>query len=804
MINKGMFWAATVIAAVLLSGCGSPQGRIVRDFDFEWRFLKDDAAGAQAPTFDDSQWRVVQVPHDWSIEGPYSQQWASGTGFLPGGIGWYRKTFTLDKKLWGKVVKIEFDGVYNNSEVWVNGHFVGKRPFGYIGFEYDLTPYVRFGDENVVAVRVDHSKFADSRWYTGSGIYRHVRLKVLDPVHIAQWGTYVTTPKAEADQALIRIETEVVNKSRFDQVISIISDIYRPDGRKIASLNSKRVIEAGKTQVFEQSTLKANPILWDIEHPSLYTLKSSVVVKGRVVDRTETPFGIRSFSFDPDKGFVLNGRNLKIKGMCLHHDGGIVGAAVPEKMWVRRLEAMKEIGCNAIRCSHNPMAPEFMDLCDRMGFLVMDEAFDEFAPSKNKWVEGWNKGTPSRDGYAEVFEEWAERDIADMVKRNRNRPSIIMWSIGNEVDYANDPFSHPVLGDGYKPENPPAENLTKYGRMLVETVKKYDSTRPVTAALANAPMSNAVGFADILDVAGYNYQEKYYAEHHAAYPNRVIYGSENHSSLEAWEAVEQNDYIAGQFVWTGIDYLGEAGAWPYRSWERSAYDICGFKKPLAWMRQSLWADEPMVYIACRPARGADSESGRRRGGAVWPNWKADDGQPMAVHAYTNCDAVELVLNGRSLGVKPYTEAVRRTLIWRVPFEAGTLKAVGLREGKAVCEYELQTAGEPAKVELVCDETTLKADSKDICHVEFRVTDENGVMIPDADHEMTFTISGPAAIIGIGNGDPTSHQSHQGSRYKVFQGRGLAVLRAGTTAGTVTVEAEAEGLQPAKLTLKTLR
>lgn len=794
-------WSIAAAAIMILTGCHTPQGRIVRDFDFDWRFLKADAAGAEALGYDDSGWRTVQVPHDWSIEGPYSQEYASGTGFLPGGIGWYRKTFALDPSLEGKIITVEFDGVYNNSEVWINGQYLGKRPFGYIGFQYDLTGHVKFGSENVLAVRVDHSDFADSRWYTGSGIYRHVRLNILDPMHIAHWGTYVTTPQADKDRAQIRIETAIENNSGLMQSVSLAADIYAPDGTHLARIVSSQAVEAGKLGSFVQEAAFSNPVLWDIDSPNLYTLKSTVCVNGKTTDRTETPFGIRSFRFDPDQGFYLNGRNLKIKGMCLHHDAGIVGAAVPEKMWVRRLAAMKEIGCNAIRCSHNPPAPEFLDLCDRMGFVVMDEAFDEFTPTKNKWVKGWNQGTPSRDGYGEVFEEWAQRDIADMVRRDRNHPSIIMWSIGNEVDYANDPFSHPVLGQEHKPENPPAENLTKYGKMLVETVKQYDTTRPTTAALANAPMSNAVGFADILDVVGYNYQEKYYAEHHAQYPKRALYGSENHQTLEAWDAVEQNAFISGQFVWTGIDYLGEAGSWPYRSWERSPYDICGFKKPAAWQRQSMWADEPMVYVVCRPARTEGQGFGRRGFAPAWPNWKANDGQMMQVQAFTNCDEVELVLNGRSLGVKPYAEAVRRALVWQVPFEAGELRAVGRINGQAVCEYALQTPGEAAKIELICDAATLTADGKDVCHLEFRVVDANGTLVWGAENEVTFAIDGPAAVIGIGNGDPTSHQSHQGNAYKVYQGKGLAVLRAGRKAGTVKISAKAEGLAPAEVTLK---
>lgn len=780
----------------VLSGCALQSSRQVRDFDFDWKFAKEDVSAAIAPNYDDSGWRTVQVPHDWSIEGPYSDAYASGTGFLPGGIGWYRKTFTLGRLPSGGRVTVEFDGVYNNSEVWINGHYLGKRPYGYSSFQYDLTDYVESGSvQNVVAVRVDHSQFADSRWYTGSGIYRPVRLCVTGPLYIDHWGTVVTTPLVNKDVADVKIETTVVNKGYDDKKVTLQSSIFDQQGTLVTRISSQEVIAAGMTQTIHQSAGVLNPQLWSPQSPHLYTLQSKLVAGWGHVDETTTRFGIRTFRFDPDQGFFLNGENITIKGMCLHHDAGCVGAAVPKKMWVRRLKALKEVGCNAIRCSHNPAAPEFLDACDELGFLVQAEAFDEFTPPKRKWVDGWNQGTPSRAGYGEVFDEWAVRDIQDMVRRDRHHPSIIMWSIGNEIDYRNDPFSHPSLGDEYRPKNPPAETLTKYGNLLVAAVKEIDTTRPTTAALATATMSNAVGFSDVLDIVGYNYQEKYYADHHAAYPGRVLYGSENGWGYAAWQAVCEHDFISAQFLWTGIDYLGEAGAWPTKSWTRSGFDLCGFKKPIAWLRQSLWADEPMVAIACRQ-RG---ELARRSGLAQHWNWPT--GSTVQVDCYTNCDEVELFLNDASLGVQSSQDASRGVLRWAdCAFEEGVLKAVAKRAGTVVCETVLRTAGAPDRIQLTADTRRLSADGKDICHVEFSVVDSQGVRIPAAQDQVHFTVTGPAAIIGLGNGNPRSHESHQGDVRKVWHGRGLAVVRSGRQGGTVTIEAKADGLKPAVLSL----
>ncbi len=773
-----------------------PSSRKKIDFDFDWRFSKGDFPTALIPEFDDSDWRKVNLPHDWSVEEPFGPEYGSGNGYAAGGVGWYRKHFTLDENLKNKLVSIEFDGVYNNSEVWINGHFVGRRPYGYISFQYDLSQHLNFGsDENIIAVRVDHSKFADSRWYTGSGIYRHVRLRITDKLHIGHWGTYVTTPIIDKDTAVIKIETTVKNAYNQPKDFSLDATIITAEGRQHDVPTTSATLDALSEKTVTQEIKIDNIELWSLETPVLYTLKSHLKSDAIVIDETTTPFGIRTLRFDPDKGFFLNGKPIKIKGVCLHHDAGCLGAAVPEKVLERQLKLVKELGANAIRTSHNPPAPELLDLCDRLGLLVKDEAFDEFTPPKNKWVSGWNSGVPSRFGYGEVFEKWSVVDIEDMVLRDRNHPSIIMWSIGNEIDYPNDPFSHPVLGDDYRPTHPPAENLVKHAKPLIEAVKRLDTTRPVTAGLASIDISNAVGLAQILDVVGYNYQENKYEADHKTYPDRFIFGSETGDQYEAWTVVRDNDYVAGQFLWTGIDYLGEARRWPNRANGSGLLDLCGFKKPLAWFRQSLWSEEPMVYI-CVAGR-----AGRRlrglRGDESW-NWP--ENATVTVMCLTNCPEVSLSLNGRPLETKKLIDANQGVLTWEVPYEPGTLTAAGLKNGNEICKYILRTAGTASRIVLSPDVTQITADGKDICHLEFQIADGKGTRVPDADNELTFEVNGPAEIIGIENGNLNSIEDPKDNIHKAYRGRGLAILQSAITPGRITVTATSPGLEPAAVTI----
>jgi len=798
--RAAVFAAATL--TILISTAPVPaaaEARVTQDFDANWLFSKGDFASAMMPTFDDSTWRQVNVPHDWSIEGPFGADYGSGNGYAPGGIGWYRKHFQLDPNQKDRVVTIEFDGVYDYSEVWINGQFVGGRPYGFSSFQFDLTPFVKFGsDDNIIALRVDHSRFADSRFYTGSGIYRNVRLVITDKLRIAHWGTSVTTPKIKNDSASIHVETTVENGSADKGEFSLQSDIVAPGGEIVASVATSKSAAGNSAQTLVQEVKILKPQLWSPDSPSLYTLKSHVTSGGTVVDETETPFGIRTATFDADKGFLLNGVSTKLKGVCIHHDAGSLGAAVPEKVLERRLRLLKEIGVNAIRTSHNPPDPELLDLCDRLGFLVMDEAFDEFMPGKNKWVTGWNKDVADHFGYSEIFNQWSATDVQDMVRRDRNHPGIILWSVGNEVDYANDPFSDPVLGDKYHPEYPPAKDLLKCAQPLITAVKSLDRTRPVTAALANIQMSDAVNLPELLDAVGYNYQEARYADDHEKFPKRIIYGSENGHQYEAWLAVQTNSFISGQFLWTGIDYLGEAREWPNRANGAGLLDLCGFKKPLGWFRQSLWSDKPMVYI-CATTDSSNETSGRGfRGVESW-NWPSNS--TATVRCFANCPEVTLTLNDKVIGTKTSSEAVNGILSWQVPFEPGTLKAVGRVNGQDVCDYELKTAGSPSRIELLPDVTELRADGKDISHVEFRIVDENGVRIPDAEPEVSFEMTGPAGIIGIGNCDLNNIEDCKANSHRAYEGRGLAILQATTTPGGITLKATAPGLESASVTLQ---
>ncbi len=777
--------AAAAVGAV-------PVSRKTIDFDSGWLFRLGDFASAAMPGFADSGWRPVDLPHDWSVEEAFRPEYGSGNGYAAGGIGWYRKRFRLDAADRGKIVDIWFDGIYNNAEIWLNGQFLGKRPNGYTSVSYELTPYAKFGpEENVLAVRVDHSRFADSRWYTGSGIYRHVRLRIMDTLRIAPGGVFITTPVADERGASIRVETRIENRSDRSRAYELWFELGSADRSISKGGNHRGTLKPGDWRTVISNIPVPRADLWSPDSPALYCLKTHLESDSAPADEVVTLFGIRYVRFDPDKGLLLNGRPVKLKGICLHHDAGSLGAAVPVKVLERRLRILKSLGVNAIRTSHNPPAPELLDLCDRLGLMVQDEAFDEFTPAKNKWVSGWNDGVPSRFGYAEDFAMWSVTDIRDMVLRDRNHPSVIMWSIGNEIDYPNDPFSHPVLGTRFRPENPPAENLVRWAGPLVEAVKSLDSTRPVTAALAHIPMSDAVGLTRLLDVVGYNYQEARYAEDHKTFPARVIYGSENGHHWNAWTAVRDNDYVAGQFLWTGVDYLGEAGKWPQRANGFGLLDLCGFKKPPAWFRQSLWTEKPVIYLCA-----ADPKATGPPG--IFPeehwNWPADSS--VRVMCYTNCETAEITLNGQRVAIKRLSEAVDGALSLEIPYKPGLLLAVGRRKGEAVCEFSLRSAGPARRIEIVPDSREISADGKDVAHLEFRIVDENGIRVPGAADEMTFAVEGPGRIIGIDNGDLRDVSDPKDLRHKAFRGRGLAYLQSlEGKPGAVVVTITSPGLEP---------
>lgn len=768
-----------------------------RNFDDAWKFHKGDVPGAGGPAADDSSWRSVRLPHDWSIEGPYDPADASGTGYLPGGIGWYRKSFVLDESLRGRKVFLDFDGVYRDSDVWINGHHLGHRPYGYSSFEYELTEWLRFGNaRNVVAVRADHSIIADSRFYTGSGIYRHVWLVVTSPLHVDHWGTYVFTPVVNDAQALVSVETRVVNQTGSAAPMRLTTFIEDAGGHEVASASSQASLDA--SHVFQQQMAVPKPRLWSLDSPALYTAVTRVYAGDALADEYRTPFGIRTIRFDANHGFFLNGRPMKLKGVCLHHDLGGLGAAFSEAAMERRLRILKDLGVNAIRCSHNPMAPEEYDLCDRLGLLVMDEAFDEWTGGKHKWIQGWNSGNPGTSGYHDVFAEWSDRDISDMVLRDRNHPSIVLWSIGNEIDYPGDPFGHPMGRDGLKPGMRDANELVPVARRLIADVKRLDGTRPVTQALADTLASNASGLASLLDVTGYNYLEQYYARDHQTYSERIILGSENSHTLSAWRAVAASEYVAGQFLWTGIDYLGEAGRYPSRGSNAGLLDLCGFRKPLSYLREALWTDGPMVYAAAHePA--APGRRGPAQLAAHW-NWSGDSRQTIPVTVYTNCASAELFLNGRSLGEKTVDDRLNPSLEWDVPNQPGTLRALGKRDGKEAAHFELVTAGAAQRLQLISDRPVLAAGGEDLAHLTVEAVDAEGRRVYQSNVTVEVQAGGAGELAALDSGDLRDMTPVQSGHRKLYQGRALALVRPATAAGQITVHASAPGLQPAALKL----
>jgi len=792
--------------------------RIRTPFDFGWKFLKGDAPGAQVPDFTDQAWRDVDLPHDWSIEGPFTEQPDSWTwAHLPTGIGWYRKRFIIPVSYQDKKVVVEFDGVYQNSEVWINGQYLGKQPYGYISFRYDLSPYLNYGGDNLIAVKVDNSRQPNCRWYSGSGIYRHTWLLVTNRLHVAYWGTFITTPQVDGNSALVQIKTRVQNEGKSQACFKLFTQILDDhEGKEIQVAEAEQSIASGGGEYeFVQQVQVDNPNLWSPDHPHLYRAHSTLIEQDQVVDEYDTFFGIRKIEFDPERGFLLNGRHLKMNGVCLHHDGGSVGAAVPERVWERRLELLKAMGCNAIRTSHNPYASEFMDLCDHMGFLVMDEVFDEWKVAKAQ--------TPDY-GYRLYFDDWSERDVISFIHRDRNHPSVVLWSAGNEV------------GDQAAPEG--ARTLKR----LVDIFHREDPTRLVTVGcdlIVAEPAAATQEFLDLLDVVGYNYvdrwrerAEKYYSIDHHRNPRVSVIGTESPGMYgvrgdyhelfplgqeetrrwwrsnrginveQLWKFVRTYDYVAGDFMWTGIDHLGES-PWPAKYSSTGVLDTCGFPKDGYYFYQSQWIDRPMVHLFPH-----------------W-NWAGKEGEFIPVLCYTNCDTVELFLNGKSLGVQGYwfprqgmeekygifparNRAPRTTadlhLTWTVPYHPGTLKAVGVKDGKVVAIEEITTTGEPAAVELAADRQEITADRRDVAHIVVKILDAHGRVVPTADNEVSFEILGEGKLIGLDNGNPQSHEDFMSNRRKAFNGLCLAIVQSTSNPGKVQITASSPGLQSSMVTV----
>jgi beta-galactosidase len=755
--------------------------RVTIAFDSDWRFFKGDARGAEWPEFDDAAWRGLDVPHDWSIEGPFDEQNPTGKdgAYLPAGVGWYRKHFHVPPRDAGKRVFVEFDGVMANSDVWVNGFHLGRRPYGYIGFQYELTEHLNFGKSNVIAVRADNSGQPASRWYTGAGIYRHVRLVTTGPVHIEHWGTFVTTPQVTNTGATVNVRSTVVNQSSGARGVALQVQLINPDGKVVGTAETKpRRLAAGESADFTQDVVVKDPLRWDITSPHLYKAVARVREGRRVVDDETVTFGIREFRFEPATGFWLNGRNFKLKGVCLHHDGSAFGAAVPLRVWERRLEVLRRFGANAVRTAHNPPAPEFLDLADRMGFIVMDETFDVWTVAKRPF------------DYHLYFEEWSKIDTRDTVRRDRNHPSVVIYSTGNEIhDTPKPDLARRILGG------------------LVEVFHREDPTRPVTQALFRPNVSKDYdnGLADMLDVVGQNYREQEILAAYRQKPSRKILGTENTHAREQWLALRDNPPYAGQFLWTGIDYLGESPGWPLVSFNFGLLDRTATPRPVAFQRLSWWGEVPTVYavrrVAPTPLAPTDPGYGNdRRPQVLYGDWTPRELTPHEenVEVYSNAEQVELFLNGRPLGSKPRPsdDAPRN---WKVPFEPGTLRAVGSNGGRVVATHELKTAGRPARVVLSTDKSQLANAWDDVVYVEATVVDANGVVVPDASHLISFQTSGAGRVVAVDSGDNASHEPFQASQRRAYQGRCFALVKATAPRGGITVAATAQGLAAGSVT-----
>jgi beta-galactosidase len=776
--NRLSIAAALLIAAVGARAHAADPLRVESLFDDNWKFSgmqAADIAGAETAAFSDAQWRTLNVPHDWSIEQKPDTANKSGPAgaYLPGGIGYYRKTFPTPAGSAGKRVFLQFDGVMQDSTVWLNGEKIGGRPYGYSSFRIDLTGKLKDTGDNVLAVRANCTPEPIARWYTGAGIYRHVRLIVTNPIHVEQWATHITTPKADASGATVHLETSVFNGASANGNVGIEIDLLGPDGKVAQSAKvAPKPIATGKAEPFAVDITVANPQLWDVNTPHLYKAVVRVVADGTPVDEDVNTFGIRTFEFKPDTGFWLNGKNLKMYGVCLHHDGGGFGAAVPNGIWERRFKELKEIGVNAIRTSHNIPDIEFLNLCDRMGMLVMEDPFDVWESRK----------TPG--DYARFFKEWWERDLTDMLMRDRNHPSIVIHCAGNEIRDS-EPNQMRILAD------------------LIKVYHKVDPTRPVTQALFR-PVDSAYvnGHAAMLDVVGTNYRPRELVAYQKAHPEAKIIGTEDNYGEPELITLRDSPALAGEFLWTGWDYLGEGRTPPSIAQGFGMTDRTGEWRLRAYERQSWWIPaetKSMVKI------GRVQPTGRNQndtGGNRVIDWTPAnlEAHQESVDIWSNCEEVELFLNDKSLGSKtrPANWSARN---WKVDFAPGTLKAVAKHKGQVVATDELRTASKATKVKLTVDQPTLSPAWDEVAYVRAELVDDNGVRNPNAADKVTFKIDGPGIIAAIDNADLDSHELFRGNERSAFRGSCIAILKATGTSGKITLTASAEGLTPATVTLE---
>ena len=807
--NQAMLFPGLLLV-LLMTSCSAPNfnpAARTQLFDSGWKFNLGDLPGAETTAFDDAAWRSLDLPHDWSIEdrapqsgvtqiGPFSSASPGGgaTGHVVGGTGWYRKSFMLDPKRVNKQVSILFDGVYMESDVWINGKHVGFHPYGYTPFGYDITPFLNpDGPKNLIAVKVNNPG-KNSRWYSGSGIYRHVELIITNQVHLAQWGNFVTASEVSKEKALVKMESTIENNTAKEQQISVVTTLINPRGETVATDEKLEKVEPDQKVVVAQSLSVAAPSLWSPESPSLYKAEVVVKVGGAVSDQTITPFGIRSLKFDPLLGFLLNGEKVLLKGGCMHHDNGILGAATYDRAEERRVELMKKFGFNAIRTSHNPPSHQFLDACDRLGIFVIDEAFDMWEKPKNP------------EDYHRYFKEWSEKDLQSMILRDRNHPSVILWSIGNEIPERADPSGLEIRA------------------RLVKTVKALDISRPVTEAICffwdqkgRDWKDTAPAFAG-LDIGGYNYMWKQYENDYKLYPKRMVIGTESFpkEAFENWQMVKKQPNVIGDFVWTAFDYLGESAIghtsngvkaakdfslpWPWFDAWCGDIDICGFKKDQSYFRDVVWGISDLEMAVHAPVPAGQIETVSMWG---WPderqswNWKGSEGKKLSVSVYSNFPSVRLELNGKVIGTKAVSPETKLTATFVVPYEPGELKAIGLKDGKDTKAISLKTTGAVAKIRLTPDRVTIKANRNDLSYVTVELLDAAGNLVPDNDLPVIFTIVGVGEAAGIGSANPSDMRSFKSPVCTTFRGRCLVILRPTGPVGEINLSAKAQGVEGAK-------
>lgn len=769
----------------------------VKPLSDSWRFWPGGAQGAEKPGFNDAHWRTVQLPHDWSIEdipgtkSPFAMNALNqaSSGFAVGGTGWYRHSLSLSPADSGHVFYLQFDGVYMNSEVWVNGKRVARNPYGYTSFFTDISKQLFFDRPNIIAVKV-RNEGENTRYYSGSGIYRHVWLRKAAPVHIAQWGVYATTPVVQKGKGVVEVRVGIIQKHNTNGGVVCRAILQDAAGREVAAGEVLVPLSGSERDSAALQLTVKNPALWGPDEPNLYRLTTRLVQRGEMVDQATTMIGFRSLAYNAKEGFILNGKPLLLKGGCIHHDNGPLGAKAYDRAEYRKIELLKQAGYNAIRTAHNPPSPALLDACDQLGMLVINEAFDTWKDAKNPF------------DYNMFFAGNWEKDITNFVLRDRNHPSVIMWSTGNEI---------------YNKER---TDVIKIAGLLAEKVRLLDPTRPVTNGV-NGIKNETDSFMAPLDIVGYNYEYQRYQSDHERVPSRVMYGSESYAleAFENWQAVEKYPWVIGDFVWTAFDYLGEA-ALGWFGWQQSqdfypwtlAYcgdiDICGWKRPQSFYRDALWKKNALA-LAVQPPDTAWGDNTWKAANSKWEwydeymhwNWAKYGADSLTIKAYSSCEEVELWLNNKKIGRQKTGAANKFTAYWRLPFQPGALKAIGYTGGKKVAEYQLQTAGATTQLTLKADRNEIRADGQDLSYVTVELKDANGITNPLDTSAVSFSLEGAGEIVAVANAYPKSTESFMQPGRKAWQGKCLVIVKSTRQPGNIELSVSAKGIEPAQITLQ---